>query len=129
MILCIIQLFIQYATSRTQHISITTYYQLRLWLQKACPKETIIKIADILSERSLDETIVENRIKTIVKKSAEDAKSMQNTGYNVYERDVESDIYEIEKINNFIQGPDGELYIIFAYGNSAFTSEMDIIQI
>lgn len=88
-----------------------------------------IVITDILRERGLDEKIVENRIKTIVKKSAEDAKSMQNTGYNVYERDIESDIYEISKINNYIQGPDGELYIIFAYGNSAFTSEMDIIQI
>ncbi len=88
-----------------------------------------VKITDILTERGLDEKIVEDRVKTIVKKAAEDAKSMQNTGYNVYERDVESDIYDIEKINNFIQGPDGELYIIFAYGNSAFTSEMDIIQI
>ena len=88
-----------------------------------------VVITDILRERGLDEKIVENRIKTIVKKSAEDAKSMQNTGYNVYERDIESDIYEISKINNYIQGPDGELYIIFAYGNSAFTSEMDIIQI
>lgn len=88
-----------------------------------------VKITDILAERGLDEKIVANRIKTVVKKAAEDAKSMQNTGYNVYERDLESDIYEISKINNFIQGPDGELYIIFAYGNSAFTSEMDIIEI
>ena len=54
---------------------------------------------------------------------------MQSTGYNVYERDLDSDIYDVTEVNNFIQGPNGELYIIYAYGNQAFTSEMDIIEI
>ncbi len=88
-----------------------------------------VTVNDILKERGLEEKIVSNRINTVVKKAAEDAKSMQSTGYNVYERDVESSMYEISEINNFIQGPQGELYIIFAYGNDAFTSEMDIIEI
>ena len=88
-----------------------------------------VSINDIIEERGLDTKAVENRIKTIVNKAANDAESMQSTGYNVYSRDTESEIYKISGIDNFIQGPEGELYIIYAYGNNAFTSEMDIIQI
>ena len=88
-----------------------------------------VTINDILEERGLDASNVTKKIKSIVNKSAEDAKGMQSTGYNVYERDLDSDMYDATKVSNFIQGPDGELYIIYAYGNQAFTSEMDIIEI
>lgn len=91
--------------------------------------KTDVKLTDILTARGLDEKIVSEKVKAVAKKSAEDAKSMQSTGYNVYERDLESEMYDISNINNFIQGPEGELYIIFAYGNTAFTSELDIIEI
>ncbi len=88
-----------------------------------------VSIEDIIEERGIDSKAVEKRIKTIINKVADDAESMQNTGYNVYSRDTESAIYQISGIDNFIQGPEGELYIIYAYGNNAFTSEMDIIEI
>ena len=86
-------------------------------------------INDIIEARGLDAANVTKKIKSIVNKAADDAKGMQSTGYNVYERDVDSDMYDVTKVNNFIQGPNGELYIIYAYGNDAFTSEMDIIEI
>ena len=40
-------------------------------------------------------------------------------------------IYSIDKVTNFILGRNGELYIIYAYGNQAnvYSSEMDIVQI
>ena len=38
-------------------------------------------------------------------------------------------MYDVKNVTNSIQGPSGELYIIYAYGNVAFTSEMDIIEI
>ena len=88
-----------------------------------------VTINDILELRGLDSTNVNKKIKSIVNKAAEDAKGMQSTGYNVYERDLDSDVYDVTKVSNFIQGPNGELYIIYAYGNQAFTSEMDIIEI
>ena len=88
-----------------------------------------VTINDIIEARGLDASNVTKKIKSIVKKAADDAKGMQSTGYNVYERDVNSDMYDATKVNNFIQGPNGELYIIYAYGNDAFTSEMDIIEI
>lgn len=88
-----------------------------------------VTIEEILQNRGIEVATVTNRIKSVVKKAAEDAKSMQSTGYNVYERNINSDMYDATQVTNFIQGPNGELYIIFAYGNEAFTSEMDVIEI
>lgn len=88
-----------------------------------------VTISDILNQRGLDENAVNNRIKSIVDKAESDAKSLSESGYNVYQRDTTSEIYNIENVDNFMQGPDGELYIIYAYGNQSFTFEMDIIEI
>ena len=54
---------------------------------------------------------------------------MAESGYQVYKRILDNEIYKIQNIKNFIQGPNGELYIIFAYGNNNYTSEMDIVEI
>lgn len=88
-----------------------------------------VTINDILTARELEVDVINRRIKSVVTKAAEDARYMQNTGYSVYERQLDSDIYNVQNVTNFIQGPSGELYIIYAYGNGAFTSEMDIIEV
>ena len=108
--------------NNAQRILVQTYnYNLRTGRE--------VTISDILKNRQLEEDIINRRIKSVVKKAAEDAKNVQGAGYDVYTRNLESDIYEVQNATNFIQGPNGELYIIYAYGNSAFTSEMDIIEI
>ena len=88
-----------------------------------------VAITDILNARGLDSNAVNKKIKLVVQEAADEAKSVQSTGYNIYERDLSNSMYDIKNVTNFIQGPSGELYIIYAYGNVAFTSEMDIIEI
>ena len=75
------------------------------------------------------ETIVKNKIKSTIKKASEDAYKMAQSGYEIYQRNPDDQMYEINNIKTFIEGPNGELYIIFAYGNNNHTSEMDVIQI
>lgn len=88
-----------------------------------------VHISDILRNKEIEEDAINRRIKSTVKKAAEDAENIQGAGYEIYTRNLESDIYEVSNVTNFMQGPNGDLYIIYAYGNEAFTSEMDIIQI
>lgn len=90
-------------------------------------KEVTIK--DIINSRGLDTNVVNKRINAVVKKAYDDAESLASTGYDIYQRELSSDIYNVENVDTFIQGPNGELYIIYAYGNSALTSEMDVIKI
>ena len=88
-----------------------------------------VTINDILNLRGLEKTAVNKKINDTVEKAAKDAQAVTSTGYELYERDLDSEIYDITNVITFIQGPNGELYIIYAYGNNAFTSEMDVIQI
>ena len=91
--------------------------------------DSAVTLKEILEDRDIDETVVENRIKTVVQNASNDANKMAESGYTVYQRDVNDEMYQIDNITNFIEGPNGELYIIFAYGNNNYTSEMDIVQI
>lgn len=88
-----------------------------------------VTLKEVLEDRDIDKTVVENRIRTVVQNASNDADKMAESGYTVYQRNVNDEMYQIDNITNFIEGPNGELYIIFAYGNNNYTSEMDIIQI
>lgn len=86
-----------------------------------------IHLVDILSQRNLVQSEVQNKITDTVTKAKEEAEILVQSGYSVYSRDLNSDIYKLENISNYLLGANGELYIIFAYGNQNHTSEMDII--
>ena len=92
-------------------------------------KDQDIKLSDILTLREIENSIVDNKIKETIEKASKDAEKMAESGYSVYKRNLNSNIYRINNIQTFMQGPNGELYIIFAYGNNNYTSEMDIIEI
>ncbi len=49
------------------------------------------------------------------------------SGYTVYNRDLNNSIYQLANIENYFLGPNGDLYIIFAYGNQHHTAEIDIV--
>ncbi len=44
-----------------------------------------------------------------------------------YIRDTSSDIYKLENTTNFILGENNYLYVIYPYGNSNYTDEMDVV--
>ena len=55
---------------------------------------------------------------------------MQNIseqGYNVYVRNEEDSMYEIDNTANYFLGKDNYLYLVYAYGNNNYTSEMDLV--
>ena len=80
-----------------------------------------VKVADVLAKKNVDMATANSKIEKVVK-------SANNT---LYKRELTNPIYSIDKVTNFILGRNGELYIIYAYGNQAnvYSSEMDIVQI
>ena len=52
---------------------------------------------------------------------------LKELGYNVFIRDLSSEIYETVNTTNFILGTAGYLYLIYPYGNSNFTDAMDVV--
>lgn len=86
-------------------------------------------IYDVISKRELEESEVSTKIKNQIKEAIKEANDIQISGYEVYSRNINDDMYEVENTSTYYLGADGKLYIIYAYGNESFTSEMDIIVI
>lgn len=55
--------------------------------------------------------------------------ALAQTGQSVYIRDINNAMYVTDNANHFFMGLDGQIYIVYPYGNSNFTSEMDVIKV
>ena len=86
-----------------------------------------ITLASILEIQGLTKSVVNSTILSKVNEANIQAENLKRLGYNVYERDLSSEIYNVENVTNFIIGPDNHLYIIYSYGNTNFKDEMDVI--
>ena len=85
-------------------------------------------LVDLLTLKRLNSGEVNNKILEVVTAADEADKALEAMGYNqVYIRDLASDIYTVDNAGAYFLGPNGELYIIYAYGNGEFTSKMDIV--
>ncbi len=87
-----------------------------------------VSIYDAISARNLTTNEVTKKINTEITNAIKEANKIQASGYETYTRDVNSDMYQIDNISTYFIGENGKLYIIFAYGNNSYTSEMDIIE-
>lgn len=102
-----------------QRVIIQTYnYDLRN--NKEISLEEVLKIENI-NQEELQETI-KSEIE-LEQKKVQDLKAL---GYDIYSRDVTSERYYIQNSREFYV-TDDTLYIIYAYGNDSFTSEMDLV--
>ena len=74
----------------------------------------------------LNNSDVQGKINSEIETEQKKVEDLKNLGYNIYSRDLKSDIYEVENTNSFYL-TSNTLYIIYPYGNDTFTSEMDLI--
>ena len=105
--------------SKAQEVIIQSYnYDLR--------NNKEITLAEVLKIEQLNENDVQNKIKADIQTEQKKAQDLKSLGYNIYSRDINSDIYSIEKSTEFYF-TGNILYVIYAYGNQMATSEMDIV--
>lgn len=86
-----------------------------------------ITLEDILNLKNIKVSEANSKIKSEIKEIQEKNDSLAELGYNMYKRDVNSDIYELPNIEEYFLGEDGNVYVVFAYGNFDQTSEMDVV--
>ena len=89
--------------------------------------KTEVKLEKVLNLKNINIENAENKIRNIIKTKQEKNKSLSDLGYNLYERDYTSSIYNVKNSRQYLFGKDGHIYIIYAYGNEDFTSEMDLV--
>lgn len=89
-----------------------------------------ITLDEVLEKYDISKNEVNKKINAQVKEAKDQAEKISEaTGQNVYKRDLSNAMYLTENVTNFLVGKDGQIYIIYAYGNNSLTSEIDIIKI
>lgn len=87
-----------------------------------------VKLDELITKKAFNKDEVSHKIKAVVQEADNESKAVAEAGYNeVFTRDLNSNIYEVDNSGIFFLGPNSELYVIYAYGNQNFTSEMDIV--
>lgn len=95
-------------------------FNFNLETNKKLTLEEIIKIYD------LNKDDVQNKIDKDIQIAQKKSEDLIELGYNVFSRDINSEIYKVEKIEEYFIY-NNNIYIIFAYGNDKMTSEMDLV--
>jgi len=92
-----------------------------------------LTLNDVLEAKNISTREVNKKIEVQVKEANKQAEAIESalaqSGQTVYKRDINNAMYVTDNVNHFFIGLDGQIYIIYPYGNSNFTSEMDIIKI
>ena len=92
-----------------------------------------LTLNEVLESKGIDLKEVNKKIEKQVKEANKQAEAiseaLSETGQSVYKRDINNAMYVTDNVNYFFVGLDGQIYIVYPYGNSNFTSEMDVIKI
>lgn len=103
-----------------QRLIVKTYnYDLR--------ENKILSLEDYIEKMNLDKEAIQTQITSYIREKSEGVDTNLAEEYNLYVRDVRSEEYLIENIENYYIGEDGKLYIVFAYGNNNYTETTDVI--
>lgn len=87
----------------------------------------VVKINDILNLKGILENEANTKIQEKIQEKQNQIEDLKELGYNVYNRNPNSDIYKIQNVEEFYFGEGNYLYVIFAYGNDNLTNEKDIV--
>lgn len=86
-----------------------------------------ITLEELLKRKELKEKDVEDKVINKIKQEQAKVEELKKLGYNIFERDYKNEMYKIKNTTEFFLGKDNVLYLIYAYGNENYTSEMDLV--
>ena len=89
--------------------------------------DRLVSLEDLIELKKTTVSAVQDTINDEIKIADTNAKIIAADYGNLYERDLNSDIYKVENATTFFLTDDGYVYIVYAYGNTDYTNEMDIV--
>lgn len=85
-----------------------------------------VTLEDLLNQNGVQIADVENKVKQQIETEQKKVEDLKALGYNIFERNAEDEMYLVKNTDQFFI-KDGNIYLIYAYGNEALTSELDLI--
>lgn len=105
---------------KSEKVSIKTFnYSL-----SAERQVTLVELVE-LKEQTVES--IQNTINSEIKTAYNNAKIIAAEYGNLYERDLDSDMYKVENALTYFLTADGYVYVLYPYGNTDYTNEMDIV--
>lgn len=96
--------------------------------------DKLLNINDIIAYKNLNKDDMQKKIKEEIKQIQEEKElvnsqleNISEQKLNMYKRDKDSQIYQIDNTPNFFLGKNNYLYLVYAYGNNNHTSEIDLV--
>lgn len=84
-----------------------------------------INLSQLLKGESVDTSYAKSKINEEIEVEQKKAEDLKALGHSIFSRDKNDDMYKIENVEEFYF-QDGAIYVIFAYGNDKYTSEVDV---
>ena len=84
-----------------------------------------INLSQLLKGESVDTYYAQSKINEEIEVEQKKAEDLKALGHSIFSRDKNDDMYKIENVEDFYF-QDGAIYVIFAYGNDKYTSEVDV---
>lgn len=106
--------------SQSERIRIKTYNYSIL-----AKKE--VSLEDLIELKETTKKDVQKIIKEEIKVAYNNAKDLQSMGYPIYQRDLNNSMYNVENTNEYFVTQDGYVYVVYSYGNNAYTNEVDVV--
>lgn len=88
-----------------------------------------VKLKEMLDIKGISNDNVQSQIKKTIEDAINYSESLSSLGHESFKRNLKNDMYNVENSDNYFVGPNQSIYIIYAYGNTNFTSEKDIVYI
>lgn len=86
-----------------------------------------VSLEEMIQRKGINKNYVQNQINEEIAFKKKQAEELKSLGYNVYTRNETDIMYKLENTNEFYYSNEDYIYVIYAYGNDNFTSEMDLI--
>lgn len=107
-------------TNKPEKVTIKTY-------NYSIPDKKEVPLQALIDLKNKSNTEIQNLINEEIKIADTNAKIIAAEYGNLYERDLKSDIYKVENTSNYFLTQDGYVYIVYSYGNDAYTNEVDVV--
>ena len=90
----------------------------------------IATLNEVLQASEIPQKEVNEKIEKVVTEANKQAEAVSSAvGQNIYKRDINNAMYVTDNVGYFFMGEYGQIYVVYPYGNSNFTSEIDIVKI
>lgn len=87
-----------------------------------------INLEEVIAKKGFEKDEAQIKIRDRIKIEEKKVEDLKKLGYNIFERNSDSDQYNIENTKEFYV-KEQRIYVIYPYGNENLTTEMDVVVI